>query len=288
MNETVLKTTTSPPPRFQSGYTLMEVMIVLAIILIITSVSLPILSNSLSNYRLKKAADLLRSEWTDLRIQAMEQGQIFCFRGMVGGNRFLVDRVLDVHFTAALRVGDEARRGDFDGSPQSIEGNSLLELGFTGEPDDFFVRDPSDINEYNGARYVVLPEGVFISDVLAVPDERAAFYLGFTVGEDENQMQEDPVLNRNTRFGETRDREGIAWSVPIFFFPDGTTSTAAALLKNGSDRCLEVRLRGLTGSTAIGDIALPEQYIGELNPGTIGISQEELDAYTNQLQMRRR
>ncbi len=262
----------------------MEVMIVLAIIVILASASLPLINHSLVNFRLRKSADILRSEWTELRIRAMEEGQIFCFRGMIGGNSILIDRVLDVHFAAAMRMTDEtrhSRREPIEGTPEFYERDQFEAGGFTGEEEDFILRDPSSASEATGARIIILPEGVFFSDALAVPDERAAYYLGFTVGDEENGVQEDPVANRDTRFGETKSRNGITWSVPVFFFPDGTTSTAAALLKNNTNRCLEVRLRGLTGTTSIGEITYPDQYTGELDPGTLGLSSEELTAIGN-------
>lgn len=262
-----------------NGFTLVEMMVVMVILLVLAGLSLPALSNSLNNYRLKKSADIIRAEWIHLRIQAMEEGQIFCFRTMIGGNRILVDRVLDVHFAASLRIDDDYNSRNPDpGSPLYYEGDTFYSSGFTGEEEDFILRDPSLADPESGARFIQLPEGVFFSDTLAVPDERAAYYLGFTVGEDEHGIQNDPVLNRDTRFGETRSKDGTHWSTPVFFFPDGTTSTAATLLKNQKNRCLEVRLRGLTGTTSNGTITFPENYEGELYSGTTGMSKEELDA----------
>jgi Tfp pilus assembly protein FimT len=37
------------------------------------------------------------------------------------------------------------------------------------------------------------------------------------------------------------------WSTPIFFYPDGTSSTARMVLKNNRDRYVILTLRGLTG-----------------------------------------
>ena len=40
----------------------------------------------------------------------------------------------------------------------------------------------------------------------------------------------------------------------IFFYPDGTTSTAQVLLSNGDQRFLRVELRGLTGIARAGEV----------------------------------
>jgi hypothetical protein len=66
--------------------------------------------------------------------------------------------------------------------------------------------------------------------------------------------------------GETSSASGGVWSTPVFFYPDGSTSAAAMLLKNDAGRCIEIRLRGLTGVARICEITSPENYTGELNP----------------------
>lgn len=48
------------------------------------------------------------------------------------------------------------------------------------------------------------------------------------------------------------------WSEPILFYPDGTTSTAVLLLQNQYNRCVELSLRGLTGTVDIGEIYAAE------------------------------
>ena len=40
---------------------------------------------------------------------------------------------------------------------------------------------------------------------------------------------------------------------PVFFFPDGTTSTATLILENKYQRRIELSLRGLTGVITVGD-----------------------------------
>ncbi|MDR0390570.1 MAG: hypothetical protein LBH59_01585, partial [Planctomycetaceae bacterium] len=55
------------------------------------------------------------------------------------------------------------------------------------------------------------------------------------------------------------------WSTPIFFYPDGTCSTAALLLKNSKDQCIEIRLRGMVGLTKVTETVGSSDYTGELN-----------------------
>jgi hypothetical protein len=46
----------------------------------------------------------------------------------------------------------------------------------------------------------------------------------------------------------------LAWADPIFFYPDGTTSTAVVRLQNQYDRMIELSLRGLTGVAIVGPL----------------------------------
>lgn len=49
------------------------------------------------------------------------------------------------------------------------------------------------------------------------------------------------------------------WSSPIFFYPDGTTSTARLTLENERSRRIDISLRGLTGMVSISDIYTAEE-----------------------------
>jgi prepilin-type N-terminal cleavage/methylation domain-containing protein len=49
------------------------------------------------------------------------------------------------------------------------------------------------------------------------------------------------------------------WSGPVFFYPDGTTSTARITLENERGRRIDISLRGLTGMVSISDIYTAEE-----------------------------
>ena len=243
--------------------TLIELMLVLVILLALAAIALPALSGILENQRLRHSAGLVRNEWKDARLKAMEEGQIICVRYKLGGNEMLIDRVLDAHFTASLSSRETSDRYRFSNELDPFERG-----GFTGQMEDFILRDPGMASEETGARLVTFPGSVFVVDVIAFPDERTAFYLGLTTaGEnevEENVSESEEVTRLETRLGETSAQDGAVWSTPIFFFPDGATSTAAVLLKNDRDKCVEIRLRGLTGTGTICEMTTPEYYEGEL------------------------
>jgi len=96
--------------------------------------------------------------------------------------------------------------------------------------------DQSGLTEKNKSR--PLPDGVtFLGGETAV-DTRAALVI--SEGDQTNAVAE-------------------GWSDPILFYPDGTTSTARLILKNENGRCIELALRGLTGTVTVGEILLVEE-----------------------------
>lgn len=252
----------------RKAFTLIEVMIVLTIMIIFVALAMPFTEKALASHRLKKAADAVRAEWAQLRTQAMEDGQILCCRAEINGSRMLIDRVMDAHFSAALSTDSEEESLQNEFSPNSGSQDGTYFGGvFTGSDEDFILRDPSLATEDSGARFVTLPDGVTFSDGLAVPDERTAYVLGSVLEDTESgsvSLEQQQIMDRDGRYGETTGRDGQTWAAPIFFFPDGTTSTAAVLLKNEHERCLEVRLRGLTGGTKVGEMQSPNSYQGQL------------------------
>ena len=246
------------------GFTLIEVLVVLLILILIATLGIPVLRGTLVQQELKFSADKIRGEWLDTRVRAMEEGQIFCMRCQLGGNTIIIDRVLDTHFTAGLSSRQTSNRYDTGNEYDPFEKG-----GFTGETHDFILRHPDSAMEKSGTTIIKLPESVIFADAIAVAEERSAFYLGLTApgeGQADNIeiYQVEAIMTGETRLGETPGGDGKAWSVPIFFYPDGSTSTAAVLLKNENGRCIEVRLRGLTGTGKATGITLTRDYVGEL------------------------
>jgi type II secretion system protein H len=70
------------------GFTLMEVVLVLAIMAIVAALTWPALQKPLANRRLHSAADEVRTEWCQARSEAMRSGRTYAFRYEVGGDRF--------------------------------------------------------------------------------------------------------------------------------------------------------------------------------------------------------
>lgn len=72
----------------RQGLTLMEVLLVLAIMAIASALVWPALQKPLAVHRLHTAADEVRSEWCRARVEAMRSGHTYAFRYEVGGDRY--------------------------------------------------------------------------------------------------------------------------------------------------------------------------------------------------------
>jgi prepilin-type N-terminal cleavage/methylation domain-containing protein len=247
----------------RSGFTLIEIVIVLGIFMLVLSSGVILLNRFVEGQQLRSAAVMIRSEISEARSLAMESGQICCIRCQIGGEGLIIDRILDAHFTAGLSSRSTSRRFDLYNESDPFE-----EGGFVGDYTDFIIRDPANASKERGTQFVNLPTGIKVVDLIVVPEERAAFYLGLTGGNetatDEEMLVNEEIDNRNIRLGETSSGDKI-WSTPIFFYPDGTCSTAALLLKNGKNQCIEVRLRGMIGLTKITETNSLNDYVGELD-----------------------
>ena len=224
----------------EKALTLLEVMLVMAILVVLASLSLQFTKGLIANYRIKQSSDDIRAEWTRLRIKAMEDGHIYCFRFSYGDSQYRVDRVLDAHFTAK-----------FD-SPENSQYNTDPSLDKIIDPDelneqDYFLPDPSYENNVESpvslSQKTELPRDCFFADCYVKPNARERYYEG--------------TNNYSASDG--------SWSKPILFYPDGTTSTATILIKNAQARCVELHLRGLTGAVAVSAIGTEATYEGYLD-----------------------
>lgn len=70
------------------GFTLFELLLVLALIVVMGGIIVPVLSGSFVYTKLNSAADDVQSAWANARLEAIERGQPVAFRCLVGGTEF--------------------------------------------------------------------------------------------------------------------------------------------------------------------------------------------------------
>ena len=76
--------------------TLVEVVLVLALLVIISAVVAPLLGSSMSRARLRHSGDLLQTAWGKARLAAMRSGNTYVFRYETQGNRYRIERLSEI------------------------------------------------------------------------------------------------------------------------------------------------------------------------------------------------
>ena len=77
--------------RRHHGLTLLEILLVLALLVIIGAVAAPAIGRFVQTQRLRDSANLIRGEWSRARVQAMKSGRIHVFRYEPAGRQYVVD-----------------------------------------------------------------------------------------------------------------------------------------------------------------------------------------------------
>ena len=203
------------------GMTLLELLLVLAMLVVFASLSIPSLQAMLQNQRLRRAGDLLRIEMAKARTQAMESGQTQIFRYEVGGNQFSTQAL--ALLSESTEWGQEAVE-EQRGKQFSDENNAA-----TGT---------TQANKLAQLK-VALPEGVTFQQGAADIDSRATL------------LQDDIASNQSLG--------GASWSQPILFYADGTSSEARIVIKNVREQYMVVRLRRLTGLPVVSDFLTQQE-----------------------------
>jgi type II secretory pathway pseudopilin PulG len=187
------------PLSSRSGLTLVEVLLVLALLVVIGAVSAPLLEGAFSRAELQSAGEIVRGAWTKARLAAMQTGQIYVFRFEPAGSRFQIV--------------------------------ALNELGLP-ESNDLPPADPTISYE--------------AADTLRLPQTRLPEGVVFASGD---------IAPSSLVLATLPGAETGAWSAPIVFRSDGTTTDASLLLTNERQQTIRVTLRGLTGISDITDVA---------------------------------
>jgi len=104
------------PNRSQSGFTLLELIIVLAVMIAVAAMSLPMLQRSFSGQKLDKGADLVRAHMGRARVNAIRNGEIYAFYYQIEGPAFRVGpfNAETIDSLKDVPLNEEERTSNFD------------------------------------------------------------------------------------------------------------------------------------------------------------------------------
>ena len=97
------------------GYTLFEVLLVLAVILIAASLSMPAIDALLASNKVSAARDMVRTQWAEMRARALEEGRPYRFAVTENTGKFRIAPDDDMYWGGS---GDKPA----DDKPLIIEG----------------------------------------------------------------------------------------------------------------------------------------------------------------------
>jgi prepilin-type N-terminal cleavage/methylation domain-containing protein len=162
------------------GYTLFEMMIVLALMLIVAGLSIPSIQSMYSDSQLQAGVDQVRSAWAGMRSHAISEGQPYRFSVAVNGTDFRAAPDRPEYWGG----GDPPAPADANNPPLVIQGALPKGIRFTIDASDHGSADPSTASTSapstsSGAwstEAVFLPDGTAQQDVeitLRLPDSGA-------------------------------------------------------------------------------------------------------------------
>ena len=77
--------------KVRQGFTLLELMLTLSILVILASLTMPLLQKPIANQRLRDSANLVRAKWVAARVKATDSGDVYLFRYVAAENRFAIE-----------------------------------------------------------------------------------------------------------------------------------------------------------------------------------------------------
>ncbi len=194
------------------AFTLLELLLVLAILVTVGAVAAPMLDRAFERQKLRGAAEQLRMAWEDAKLKALKTGQAQVFQCQLDSGAYTIqplilhDDVNNVGSGATLVTGGVAVQ------------TSNTAFGVATD-----AADPSQFAPMQ------LDESVQFMSCRVAVDSRAY------------------MLAMSGSHGLSAASAGQM----IVFYPDGTTSTAETLLRNQRGEVTGVQIRGLTGHSKV-------------------------------------
>lgn len=211
-----------------AGFTLLELMLVLAIVVVLLGVVWPSVGSFLAEQPIKQSADMVRAGLAGGRHKAASTGMVYQFRYEPGGRKFIV-----VPFEL------DAEQIQTDGSGTSV----TLNAGTVLSSDTLPV-----------ARGVLAPSCQFSTGAPSLAN------LANLEGPTTEQVPEQLIQLVLTDQDNPQDWTGVAWSAPVLFYPDGTSDDFTVSVSDTDLRRIDVQLRGLTAVPSVAPLVRDRQF----------------------------
>ncbi len=199
----------------RAGFTLLELMLVLALLVLLGALATPRISEVFERQKLNGSATELRLLFDEARLEAMRTGQAQVFQCVVGASGYSIKPLVLQSDISNAGAGATVMTGA--GTLVETQGNGLMTAA-----------DPQEMTESEE-----LEEGISFASCLVAGDYRAYATA--------QEAQASGSTEVNTQ----------SINSQVIFYPDGSTSTAEVQIKNERGDIRAVRIRGLTGYSKI-------------------------------------
>ncbi len=210
------------------GFTLMELMLVLALLVILGAIAYPSLKGPFELQTMRKAGELVRVELCKTRLKAMKTGQIQMFTFEPNTGTYSIQ----LYYTEQGMLEADAAHSGFGSGSRGL-GAGSFGAGGTG----------ASVSQNHE-----LPEPIVFASAEVQGDSRALQL--------QQQTQGTAGVAGMGAIGMGSDQD----IPPILFYPDGTTSDAKIILTNESQRAyVVVSLRSLTGVVKVSELVSADE-----------------------------
>ena len=143
------------------GYTLFEIVLVLAVILIVTALGMPAMDAMLASNKVTAARDMVRARWAETRGWALEEGRAYRFAVTENTGKFRVAPDDDMYWSGGQTSGTTA-----DDTPFILEGELPEGVLFTTSATAFqgVTGAPAPGPDWGVAIAIFLPNGAARDD----------------------------------------------------------------------------------------------------------------------------
>ena len=204
----------------RSGFTLLELLLVLAILVAIMGIAVPSFESMVGSRRLPNSVDQLRNDFMAARVTAMRTGQAQVLQATLLGSEYTIVPWLG---------GTEQQDASAGATIMSTSGQVLeTQASSTGGSTSSAVQT-KDAKE--------LKAGIQFLGVETLVDSRNALAIQQTTG----------VAPTSGAATSSPTTSGV--SSPLLIYPDGSTTTAQIVLVDPNGRRMAIIVRGVTGQT---------------------------------------
>ena len=216
------------PRRHRSGFSLMELFLVIAILSVLTMVSWPMLRRPLNKSIVQDAAQQLQRDLSSARMQAVESGRNLIFQFRPG--------------SATYYLGDtDQRQTNSDARSTRDISKRIRKPQLATNPSVSNRDEVSSNDESKELAPKELPDGTFFADSNAKSNANESSTVEWP--DDKNEA------------GKTAPQvEPSEWSAPIRFYPSGRINPARVVLASEQGYFAEVEIQGIAGRVKISPI----------------------------------